>query len=106
MSWPWRTAHAPMHRKDFLCRGLCMLRYDGGDLMRTALKPGGSAGGPLSGGPGPDLMGPPVAGAAAAQQELVKPGGSQEGVVGVGQGRGAIGHVIMQVGQLLRPGGT
>lgn len=53
---------------------LAGMRYDGGDLMRTALKPGGSAGGPLSGGPGPDLMGPPVAGAAAAQQELVKPG--------------------------------
>ncbi|GIL63103.1 hypothetical protein Vafri_17228 [Volvox africanus] len=58
---------------------LAALRYDGGDLMREALKASGTAGGGLvgQGSAGPDLMGPPTgpAGAAAgAAQELVKPG--------------------------------
>ncbi len=92
VSWHWGSAHAPYNYYELsFAMGHLTPRYDGGDLMRTALKPGGSAGGPLSGGPGPDLMGPPVAGAAAAQQELVKPGGGQEGVVGMGQRRGAMG---------------
>ncbi|GLI70392.1 hypothetical protein VaNZ11_015174 [Volvox africanus] len=58
---------------------LAALRYDGGDLMREALKASGAVGGGLAGqgSAGPDLMGPPTgpAGAAAgAAQELVKPG--------------------------------
>ncbi|GIL88543.1 hypothetical protein Vretimale_15339 [Volvox reticuliferus] len=58
---------------------LAALRYDGGDLMREALKSSGTPGGGLAGpgSAGPDLMGPPAGpagGAAGATQELVKPG--------------------------------
>ncbi|GLC45938.1 hypothetical protein PLESTF_000714400 [Pleodorina starrii] len=58
---------------------LAALRYDGGDLMREALKTSGAAGGGLAGhgSGGPDLMGPPpgpAGGAAGGAQELVKPG--------------------------------
>ncbi|KAG2450988.1 hypothetical protein HYH02_004260 [Chlamydomonas schloesseri] len=52
---------------------LAALRYDGGDLMREALKAsGGGGGGAVAA--GPDLMGPPPGAAAGGGQELlVKP---------------------------------
>ncbi|KAG2495102.1 hypothetical protein HYH03_006712 [Edaphochlamys debaryana] len=57
------------------CLELAALRYDGGDMMREALKASGPGGGAAAAGGGTDLMGPPPgAGGASAAQELVKPG--------------------------------
>eukprot|EP00198_Chlamydomonas_reinhardtii_P005800 XP_001695136.1 predicted protein [Chlamydomonas reinhardtii] len=48
---------------------LAALRYDGGDLMREALKAGSGTAATA----GPDLMGPPPGAAAGGQELLVKP---------------------------------